>query len=213
MLQSSLAGIVKRCNTEDNTNFADVTGVSQKALLIIVTGVSQNALLIIAEGRRLAPQGRSQTLAYRLESDVQTPWEHATMQEVALSCVYTLTSLAMTSHSPLPSAISPVVESEIRARVFWYAYVQESISIAVRGGRLVFDQDNPKAFRATLSSSSASALVSSITPPLPSPISPTFPDQKNTNHCTIQFLHNQRTKHLLISTDTTLDVMTVLTPY
>jgi hypothetical protein len=98
------------------------------------------------------------------------------MYEATLSQVHTLSSLA--AASPSPSNIDP----EVRARVFWYAHVHEGMTTGLRGGRLVFDEDDLDTFQAPL----CTVPRSIVRPPavhssLPSPISPTFPDHPSSS--------------------------------
>ena len=89
------------------------------------------------------------------------------MYEAAVAQVSNLASL-----SP-PSTLPSDVEAEVRIRVFWYAHVYEGVNTGLRGGRLIFDDDDLDA----LIDSPPSApppMISSPVPPLPSPISPTF---------------------------------------
>ncbi|ESK92891.1 proteophosphoglycan 5 [Moniliophthora roreri MCA 2997] len=64
-------------------------------------------------------------------------------------------------------------QAAVRARLFWYAYVQEGITTAIRGGRLLLSQEDLDAFAPLTQSPPTFSFNSNYH--LPSPISPTFP--------------------------------------
>ena len=67
------------------------------------------------------------------------------MQEATLAQVHTL------CFPPSPEAENAVpCEPLVRARVFWYAYVQEATTQGLRDGRLVLDEDDLLSFQNSL---------------------------------------------------------------
>jgi hypothetical protein len=117
------------------------------------------------------------------------------MHETALSQVYTLCDLASLSSSS-PSGSTPT-DNEVRARIFWYAYLHEAITIGLQGGRLIFDDDDLAVFQASSPHIPLPIAVHSSTPPsLPSPVSPTFPSPlPNLPYDMSQYHHEQMPAH------------------
>jgi hypothetical protein len=68
------------------------------------------------------------------------PLERLAMYEAALSQTQALCTMASSSAGPsssMPSFPHGSDDTAIRARIFWYAHMQEGISTGMRGGRLV----------------------------------------------------------------------------
>lgn len=66
--------------------------------------------------------------------------ERLAMYEAALSQTQALCTIASSSAGPssmIPSFPSGADDAAVRARIFWYAHMQEGISTGMRGGRLV----------------------------------------------------------------------------
>lgn len=87
------------------------------------------------------------------------------MYESTLSQIYALCN--MENPTSVRGCQSPYTDALIRARIFWYAHVNEGTTNALRGGRLVLDDDDLVAFQYTLPSTSPRPSSS-----LPSPVSP-----------------------------------------
>jgi len=66
-------------------------------------------------------------------SDVH-PLDRLTMHEASLSQVHSLCNFAFSAPGPSSHSSEDAI---IRARIFWYAYMQEGITTGMRGGRLV----------------------------------------------------------------------------
>ncbi|EIW85412.1 hypothetical protein CONPUDRAFT_162612 [Coniophora puteana RWD-64-598 SS2] len=80
-----------------------------------------------------------------LTQGILSPMERIAMQEATLAQVHTL------CFPPSPEAENAIpCEPLVRARVFWYANVQEAITQGLRDGRLVFDDDDLLAFQNSL---------------------------------------------------------------
>lgn len=67
------------------------------------------------------------------------PLERLAMYEAALSQTQALCTIASSSAGPslIASFTHGSDDTAIRARIFWYAHMQEGISTGMRGGRLV----------------------------------------------------------------------------
>lgn len=113
-------------------------------------------------------------LIWPLTLGVQTALQRITMYESTLSQIYALCSVE--NPSPVRSGQSPYSDALIRARIFWYAHVNEGTTNALRGGRLVLNDDDLVAFQQTLPSTSPRPSSS-----LPSPVSPTCPADTQTS--------------------------------
>ena len=87
------------------------------------------------------------------------------MYESTLSQIYALCSLE--KPSSVRSGQGPYADALVRARIFWYAHVNEATTNALRGGRLVLTEDDLVTFQHTLPPTSPSSSTS-----LPSPESP-----------------------------------------
>lgn len=94
-----------------------------------------------------------------------------TMYESILSHIYALCNMETTES--VHSGQGLQTDALVRARLFWYAHVHEGTTNALRGGRLVLNNDDLIAFQRTLpprpSANSTSPQAS-----IPSPLSPTF---------------------------------------
>jgi len=112
------------------------------------------------------------------------PLDRLTMQEASLSQAHSLCTLLSGPPSSTPSASlgssgSPD-EATVRARIFWYAHMQEGITTGMRGGRLLLSEDDLEVFQSTLppfyaTSPHGSGVSYASGGGLPSPNSPTFP--------------------------------------
>ncbi|KAG6820561.1 hypothetical protein H0H93_015081 [Arthromyces matolae] len=81
------------------------------------------------------------------------PLERLAIYEATLSQAQALCTLSGSSIGPsVPITPFPDTtdDSGLRARIFWYAHMQEGFSTAMRGGRLVLDNDDYEAFQNTL---------------------------------------------------------------
>lgn len=58
------------------------------------------------------------------------------MCECALGQVFNLCSVSALGYDGLPQAQNPEMKS-IRSKLYWYAFVQEGITIGLKGGRMV----------------------------------------------------------------------------
>ncbi|KAG6832693.1 hypothetical protein H0H92_012265 [Tricholoma furcatifolium] len=99
------------------------------------------------------------------------PLERLAMYEASLSQAQALCTLSG-SLAPPTVPITPFPDttddSVLRARIFWYAHMQEGFSTGMRGGRLVLDNDDFEAFQQTLPPYAFSGDNSAInTPPSP----------------------------------------------
>ncbi|KAL0580207.1 hypothetical protein V5O48_001800 [Marasmius crinis-equi] len=117
------------------------------------------------------------------EDDTVHPLDRVAMRDASLSQVLSLSSLS------LSSAANPEDHAAVRARLFWYAYIQESITSGLRGGRLFLTTDDldtlapvpsspltPSSLNFTgLNLFSPGSYGNGYPNHLPSPISPTFP--------------------------------------
>ncbi|KAG9124802.1 hypothetical protein FRC07_010200 [Ceratobasidium sp. 392] len=70
------------------------------------------------------------------------------MYEATVSQVYTLCSLG----SLVKSGQGEFVDALVRARIFWYGHVHEGITSGLRGGRLIFEDDDLSSFQITFPS-------------------------------------------------------------
>ncbi|KAG6917794.1 hypothetical protein DXG01_001066 [Tephrocybe rancida] len=99
------------------------------------------------------------------------PLERLAMYEATLSQTQALCTLSGSSAGPT-APITPFPDttddSVLRARIFWYAHMQEGFSTGMRGGRLVLDNDDYEAFQHTLPAYAFNADGSPISAP-PSP--------------------------------------------
>ncbi|KAG6817097.1 hypothetical protein H0H87_012865 [Tephrocybe sp. NHM501043] len=99
------------------------------------------------------------------------PLERLAMYEATLSQTQALCTLSGSSAGPtVPITPFPDTtdDSVLRARIFWYAHMQEGFSTGMRGGRLVLDNDDFEAFQHTLPPYAFNADGSTIsTPPSP----------------------------------------------
>jgi hypothetical protein len=59
------------------------------------------------------------------------------MYEASLSQAHALCTLAASTGPSSSMHTYPADDAVVRARIFWYAYVQEAITTGIRGGRLV----------------------------------------------------------------------------
>ncbi|KAK0197559.1 hypothetical protein F5146DRAFT_1015875 [Armillaria mellea] len=76
------------------------------------------------------------------------PLDRLTMHEATLLQAHSLCAL---SPSPSTSTISHTSDDAIvRARIFWYAHLQEGITTGMRGGRLILTEDDLDTFQSTL---------------------------------------------------------------
>ncbi|GBE82350.1 hypothetical protein SCP_0407340 [Sparassis crispa] len=91
---------------------------------------------------------RALLLILPLTQEVQSPVERMAMHEATISQVYTLCSLA--SVSSVSSGQGDYVDALVRARVFWYTYVLDGVTSALRGGRILLTDDDLSSFEATL---------------------------------------------------------------
>ncbi|KAG5645911.1 hypothetical protein DXG03_005058 [Asterophora parasitica] len=98
------------------------------------------------------------------------PLERLAMYEATLSQTQALCTLTGSSTGPSESMTSfpdATDDSLVRARIFWYAHMQEGITTAMRGGRLVLDADDFEAFQNTLPSFGFAADSNIHAPPSP----------------------------------------------
>ncbi|TFK76606.1 hypothetical protein BDN72DRAFT_831189 [Pluteus cervinus] len=107
-----------------------------------------------------------------------SPLERLALHEAALSqaqaiCTPTAAPPSPSSTHGLPNAPDDAV---IRARIFWYAYIRESVITGMKGGRFILDGDDLEMFQRTL-------------PPfgfgvanLPSPTTSSFPTLPSSAH-------------------------------
>ncbi|KAL4065387.1 hypothetical protein V8B97DRAFT_1868574 [Scleroderma yunnanense] len=115
-----------------------------------------------------------------LTEGVQSSVERRTTYEATLSQIHALCHF--TSTSSVNSGQGPLCDALVRARIFWYAYVHEGITIGLRGGRLFFNEDDltvfqntlPPHYNGTVSPSSPSTPESSLSSPTCG--SPTTPE-------------------------------------
>ncbi|KAJ7582617.1 hypothetical protein C8J56DRAFT_864712 [Mycena floridula] len=91
--------------------------------------------------------------------------ERLVMYESTLSQAHSICTFVPGPTHPLPSSDDSVV----RARIFWYAHLQEGITTAMRGGRLVLSEDDLNNFQSTLHSFNVNTSSG-----LPSPVSSSF---------------------------------------
>ncbi|KAI5983818.1 hypothetical protein EDD15DRAFT_2390699 [Pisolithus albus] len=136
---------------------------------------------------------RVMLLLLPLTKGIQSSIERRTTYEATLSQVYALCNL--TSPSSVNSGRGPFGDALVRARIFWYAYIHESITTGLRGGRLLFDEDDLHLFQNTLppqysASSSASSPSSAPESSLPSsasssPVNAEFPSYDPRGHTRI----------------------------
>ncbi|KAJ4479505.1 hypothetical protein C8R41DRAFT_843688 [Lentinula lateritia] len=112
------------------------------------------------------------------------PLDRLTMHEASLSQAHSLCTLLSGPPSSMPSISSGSSESPdealMRARIFWYAHMQEGITTGMRGGRLLLSEDDLDVFQRTLppfrtNSPRGLNVVYTSGVGLPSPNSPTFP--------------------------------------
>ncbi|KAF9072918.1 hypothetical protein BDP27DRAFT_1319641 [Rhodocollybia butyracea] len=110
------------------------------------------------------------------------PLDRLTMHEASLSQAHSL--CALLSGPPSTSSLGSSGSSDeaiVRARVFWYAHMQEGITTGMRGGRFVLNEDDLDVFQSTLppfhnmSPRGVSGVSYISGGGLPSPTSPTFP--------------------------------------
>ncbi|KAG5653270.1 hypothetical protein H0H81_001430 [Sphagnurus paluster] len=81
------------------------------------------------------------------------PLERLAIYEATLSQTQALCTMGSPSSSSITSFPDSVGDDVlVRARIFWYAHMQEGISTAMRGGRLVLDNDDFESFQHTLPS-------------------------------------------------------------
>ncbi|KAG8700973.1 hypothetical protein FRC09_005635 [Ceratobasidium sp. 395] len=85
---------------------------------------------------------------HHASADVQTQLERLAMYEATVSQVYTLCSLG----SLVKSGQGEFVDALVRARIFWYGHVHEGITSGLRGGRLIFEDDDLSSFQITFPS-------------------------------------------------------------
>ncbi|KAK7049266.1 hypothetical protein VNI00_005867 [Paramarasmius palmivorus] len=97
-----------------------------------------------------------------LDDESVHPLDRLAMHEASLSQVVALCSMDDSDE-----------QVGTRARLFWYAYVQEGITTAIRGGRLLLNQDDLDTFAPLTQTQPTFNLNDNYH--LPSPISPTFP--------------------------------------
>ncbi|KAL4250416.1 hypothetical protein ABKN59_003372 [Abortiporus biennis] len=99
-----------------------------------------------------------------LTQEVQTPMERLVMHEATLSQIHTLCTLA--PHSS-PTHHGEYTDALVKARIFWYAYVLDGVTSGLRGGRLLFTEDDLSVFHSKLPSarggSSKAALMFTFT--------------------------------------------------
>ncbi|KAH7869669.1 uncharacterized protein C8R40DRAFT_1058698 [Lentinula edodes] len=119
------------------------------------------------------------------------PLDRLTMHEASLSQAHSLCTLLSGPPSSMPSISSGSSESPdealMRARIFWYAHMQEGITTGMRGGRLVLSEDDLDVFQSTVPPFQTTsphglrgvAYASGVG--LPSPNSPTFPSGMSSN--------------------------------
>ncbi|KAF5372942.1 hypothetical protein D9758_001674 [Tetrapyrgos nigripes] len=101
--------------------------------------------------------------------------DRITMHEASLSQVHSLCNFAASTSGPSSSLSHSSDDAINRARIFWYAYMQEGITIGMRGGRLNLNEEDLEEFQASLPSFHASGVH--YTSGLPSPASPSFPPE------------------------------------
>lgn len=136
---------------------------------------------------------RVMLLLLPLTKGIQSSIERRTTYEATLSQVYALCNL--TSPSSVNSGRGPFGDALVRARIFWYAYIHESITTGLRGGRLLLDEDDLHLFQNTLppqysasssASSPSSAPESSISSSASSsPVNAEFPSYDPRSHTRI----------------------------
>ncbi|KAG7086608.1 hypothetical protein E1B28_002552 [Marasmius oreades] len=117
------------------------------------------------------------------EDDSIHPLDRVALRDASLSQVVSLSSLS------LSSAANPEDHAAVRTRLFWCAYIHESITAGLRGGRLFLTTDDldllapvpsvpltPSTLNFTnLHLFSPTSYGNGYSNHLPSPISPTFP--------------------------------------
>ncbi|KIK24949.1 hypothetical protein PISMIDRAFT_23012 [Pisolithus microcarpus 441] len=136
---------------------------------------------------------RVMLLLLPLTKGIQSSIERRTTYEATLSQVYALCNL--TSPSSVNSGRGPFGDALVRARIFWYAYIHESITTGLRGGRLLLDEDDLHLFQNTLppqysasssASSPSSAPESSVSSSASSsPVNAEFPSYDPRSHTRI----------------------------
>ncbi|KAK1218258.1 hypothetical protein PQX77_014631 [Marasmius sp. AFHP31] len=117
------------------------------------------------------------------EDDTVHPLDRVAIRDASLSQVLSLSSLSITS------AANPEDHAAVRTRLFWYSYIQESITAGLRGGRLFLSTDDLDALAPVSSAPltpntlnftglnlfSPGSYANGYPNHLPSPVSPTFP--------------------------------------
>jgi hypothetical protein len=119
------------------------------------------------------------------------PLDRLTMHEASLSQAHSLCTLLSGPSSSIPSNSSGSSgssdEAILRARIFWYAHLQEGITTGMRGGRLILTEDDLDVFQSSLPpfynsfSHSMNGVSYASGAGLPSPTSPTFPSGISSN--------------------------------
>ncbi|KAJ4488457.1 hypothetical protein J3R30DRAFT_3435911 [Lentinula aciculospora] len=114
------------------------------------------------------------------------PLDRLTMHEASISQAQSLCTLLSGSPSSMSSiSVGSSGSSDevlVRARIFWYTYMQEGLTTGMRGGRLILSEDDLDVFQNTLPpfrETSPRGYESGVT--LPSPTSPTFPSRVSFN--------------------------------
>lgn len=82
--------------------------------------------------------------------DEAHPLEKLAMSEAALSQTQALCIVSAVLPDQLPPGNSD--DALVRAQIFWYAYIHESLTTALRGGRLVLQADDFDTFQKTIPS-------------------------------------------------------------
>ncbi|KAG9050559.1 hypothetical protein FS837_004416 [Tulasnella sp. UAMH 9824] len=94
-----------------------------------------------------------------LTEDVLPPGDRVNLYRSTLNQVYSLSGLD-SGYEKLPSADGPVKET-VRDRVIWYAIIDEGITSALNGTKLIFDQDDAISFEPSLNSDTYNAALQS----------------------------------------------------
>ncbi|KAK7440186.1 hypothetical protein VKT23_017129 [Stygiomarasmius scandens] len=118
-------------------------------------------------------RGRKERSEAMLREVLELVDVHAVIRRPTWDGVHSLCNFAFSASGPSSSHSSE--DAIIRARIFWYAYMQEGITTGMRGGRLVLDEEDLEDFQASLPPLHGNGV--NYTSGLPSPTSPTFPPE------------------------------------
>ncbi|KIO25761.1 hypothetical protein M407DRAFT_24918 [Tulasnella calospora MUT 4182] len=94
-----------------------------------------------------------------LTEDVLSPGDRVNLYRSTLNQVYSLSGLD-SGNEKFPELDGPVKEI-VRARIVWHAIVDEGITSALNGNKLIFDQDDAISFEPTLTSETYNAALQS----------------------------------------------------